>query len=275
MGSTRMNVIDSVSVAHGSEQSAAGDQRMMRVRRSHALAGAIAGVFALWSRRSSAWSSRGADVRLPPVRQDPQNLDSLVWTGTQFLYVQNTANTVWAAPPAGLPLRQFATMPQARGGDPLRPSRPVGRASRPARSSATRRTTRFMKSARTARASRCSRRFPRPTRPRRTEHSAFDSVGHFGYRLLAATGRSGAAKPAGGFVYTIDRSRQRAAARHLRRAGRRGPARDRAASIRFGRWGRAPHGRRGRERRRRRRDRPERQEANDRDPSPTVRTRSP
>jgi hypothetical protein len=32
---------------------------------------------------------------------------------------------------------------------------------------------------------------------------AFDSVGRFGYRLVAATGRSGHSKPGGGSVYTI------------------------------------------------------------------------
>jgi len=32
---------------------------------------------------------------------------------------------------------------------------------------------------------------------------AFDTVGRFGYRLVAATGRSGHSKPAGGAVYTI------------------------------------------------------------------------
>jgi hypothetical protein len=41
-----------------------------------------------------------------------QKLDSIVWTGRQFLYVQNTANTVWSAPPAGRPLHKFATMPR-------------------------------------------------------------------------------------------------------------------------------------------------------------------
>jgi len=38
-------------------------------------------------------------------------MDSIVWTGTQFLYVENTANSVWASPPAGVPIREFARMP--------------------------------------------------------------------------------------------------------------------------------------------------------------------
>src|SRR5207302_9590163 len=32
---------------------------------------------------------------------------------------------------------------------------------------------------------------------------AFDTVGRFGYRLVAATGRSGHSKPAGGVIYAI------------------------------------------------------------------------
>ena len=35
---------------------------------------------------------------------------------------------------------------------------------------------------------------------------AFDDVGQFGSRLVASTGRSGGAEPAGGTVYTIDSS---------------------------------------------------------------------
>ena len=51
-------------------------------------------------------------LRFDVITKTTQKLDSLVWTGRQFLYVQNTANTVWAAPPAGYPLAQFATMPK-------------------------------------------------------------------------------------------------------------------------------------------------------------------
>src|SRR5579871_1067567 len=38
-------------------------------------------------------------------------MDSIVWTGSQFLYVENTTNVVWSAPPNGSPLTQFAAMP--------------------------------------------------------------------------------------------------------------------------------------------------------------------
>jgi hypothetical protein len=45
---------------------------------------------------------------------------------------------------------------------------------------------------------------PPPYPPASDGALAFDTVGRFGYRLLAATGRSGATQPAGGVVYTID-----------------------------------------------------------------------
>jgi hypothetical protein len=131
-------------------------------------------------------------------------LDSLVWTGRQFLYVQNTTNTVWAAPPAGHPLRQFATMPSlveetrcilspgTRGFPPgaifcHSPDNKIYEIS-PHGS----RVTVFAS-------------LPAPYPPASDGALAFDSVGRFGYRLLAATGRSGGPEPAGGLVYTIGR----------------------------------------------------------------------
>lgn len=44
---------------------------------------------------------------------------------------------------------------------------------------------------------------PAPYPPSADGALAFDGVGRFGYRLLAATGRSGGLKPAGGLVYAI------------------------------------------------------------------------
>jgi hypothetical protein len=45
---------------------------------------------------------------------------------------------------------------------------------------------------------------PQPYPPASDGALAFDTVGRFGYRLVAATGRSGGPQPAGGLVYTID-----------------------------------------------------------------------
>jgi hypothetical protein len=141
-------------------------------------------------------------LRFQVITKTRQKLDSVVWTGRQFLYVQNTTNTVWSAPPVGRPLLHFATMPKlveetrcilspGRHGFPpgaifchspdnkIYVISPDGShvtvfASLPAR-------------------------YP----PASDGALAFDSLGRFGYRLLAATGRSGAPKAAGGRVYTI------------------------------------------------------------------------
>ena len=137
------------------------------------------------------------------ITKTTQKLDSVVWTGKQFLYVQNTKNTVWAAPPAGRPLQRFATMPKlveetrcilspgsrgfSRGAIFCHsPDNKIYEIS-PDGSKVTVFAT-----------------LPAPYPPAADGALAFDSVGRFGYRLLAATGRSGGAKPAGGRVYAID-----------------------------------------------------------------------
>ena len=244
------------------------------------LAGAVA--FMLAGALSSCGSSAAAPgpaaprptLRFHVITKTTQKLDSIVWTGRQFLYVQNTTNTVWAAPPAGRPLQQFATMPRlveetrcilspgSQGFPPgaifcHSPDNKIYEIS-PDGSN----VTMFAS-------------LPAPYPPAADGALAFDRVGRFGYRLLAATGRSGGAKPAGGLVYAIDAHGHVQQRRQLRRAGGRRRARDRTASIRFGRRGRAPHGRRRRERRRRRRVGPQREDANDRDLPASVRIRSP
>jgi hypothetical protein len=141
------------------------------------------------------------------VTKTTQKLDSLVWTGRQFLYVQNTANTVWAAPPAGHPLTQFATMPKlveetrcvlSPGSQGFPPGAifcqsPDNKIYEISPNGA--RVTVFAT-------------LPAPYPPASDGALAFDTVGRFGYRLVAATGRSGGAKPAGGVVYTINSHRQ-------------------------------------------------------------------
>jgi hypothetical protein len=136
------------------------------------------------------------------ITKTTQKLDSVIWTGSQFLYVQNTNNTVWAAPPTGHPLQRFATMPKlaeetrcilspGRQGFPPgaifchSPDNKIYEIS-PNGSSVT-----------------VFASLPAPYLPASDGALAFDSVGAFGNRLVAATGRSGGAKPAGGMVYTI------------------------------------------------------------------------
>jgi hypothetical protein len=122
-------------------------------------------------------------------------LADVVWTGTRLLYVENTTNSVWAQGP---PPTKFASMPR------------VVEETRCAVSPGTHGFT--------ARAIYCHspdnviyRVGPSGTvavfakLPDRTISDgaiAFDTVGRFGFRLLTATGRSGA-PTTGGAVYAI------------------------------------------------------------------------
>jgi hypothetical protein len=131
------------------------------------------------------------------------SMDSIVWTGTKFVYVVNTENTVFTAPPAGMPLTQLATMPKlveetrcllspGTHGFPAgvffchSPDNKIYEINGDGSS---------MKVFAT---------LPAPPTPAADGALTFDNVGRFGYRLVAATGRSGAATPSGGVVYTID-----------------------------------------------------------------------
>ena len=184
---------------------------MRRVRGTSGLTGAV--TFMLAGVLASCSSTAAAPGPVAPrptltfhvITKTTQKLDSVVWTGRQFLYVQNTTNTVWAAPPAGRPLRRFATMPRLveetrcilSPGSHGFPSgaifchSPENKIYEISPDGATK--TVFA-------------RLPAPYPPAADGALAFDSVGRFGYRLLAATGRSGGLKPAGGVVYAIDPS---------------------------------------------------------------------
>ena len=145
----------------------------------------------------------GPSLTFHVVTKTTQKLDSIVWTGGQFLYVQNTTNTVWAAPPAGRPLHRFATMPRLV--EETRCILSPGRHGFPPGAifchSPDNKIYEFSADGanKTVFAT-----LPAPYPPAADGALAFDSVGRFGYRLLAATGRSGGDEPTGGVVYTID-----------------------------------------------------------------------
>jgi hypothetical protein len=143
------------------------------------------------------------EIHVTVFARTGMNMDSIVWTGTKFLYVVNTENTTFTAPPAGMPLTPFAGMPKlveetrcllspGTHGFPagvffchspdnkIYELRPDGKS-----------MTVFAT-------------LPAPPTPPADGALTFDNVGHFGYRLVAATGRSGAATPSGGTVYTIN-----------------------------------------------------------------------
>jgi hypothetical protein len=128
-------------------------------------------------------------------------LTDLAWTGERILYVENTTNAVWSAPPAGKPLSPFASMPRQVEETRCRvspgthgwerglifchaPGNTIYRITADGHS-----VTTFAKLPETAVSDGAL---------------AFDYAGAFGYGLVAATGRSGAKNPAGGNVYVID-----------------------------------------------------------------------
>jgi hypothetical protein len=128
-------------------------------------------------------------------------LTDVAWTGSSFLYVENTTNRIWAAPATGAPARLFATMPKQVEETRCRVSPgshgwPKGALFCHAPQNAIYRIDPGGDSVRV---------FASLPEPRTADGAlAFDRAGGFGYRLLAATGRSGAGQAGGGNVYAID-----------------------------------------------------------------------
>ncbi len=173
------------------------------------LAGAVAvmlaGVLASCGSTAAAPDpvSTSQTLRFHVITKTTQKLDSVVWTGGQFLYVQNTANTVWAAPPTGRPLHRFATMPRLV--EETRCILSPGRHGFPSGAIFCHSPdNRIYEISADGSSKTVFATLPVPYPPAADGALAFDTVGRFGYRLLAATGRSGATKPAGGRVYAID-----------------------------------------------------------------------
>jgi hypothetical protein len=180
-------------------------QKQQQVRNACLAAVAlVAAAAALGAGTGEATPGTAPALRIQVFANTDHHLDSIVWTGKQFLYVANTTNTVYAGPAAGLPLRVFARMPKlveetrcilSPGSHGFAPGvifchspdnkiyeiTPDGG------------LTTFAT-------------LPAPYPPAADGALTFDSVGRFGYRLIAATGRSGNATPAGGVVFAISAS---------------------------------------------------------------------
>jgi hypothetical protein len=163
-----------------------------------------------WFAVASLVVATGAWASSPPVRatvfaHTRRDVDSVVWTGRQFLYIVLTRNTVWAAPPAGLPVRAFVAMKVLAEetrciASPGTHGFPTGVIFCHSPDNEI-----YEISADGSRI-RVFARLPAPYPPASDGALTFDDVGRFGYELIGATGRSGAAKPSGGTVYTIDSS---------------------------------------------------------------------
>lgn len=130
-------------------------------------------------------------------------LTDVVWTGQRFLYVENTTNAIFSGDAKGGRPQPFAALPKlveetrcvvAPGGYGF----PAGSIychvpdNRIFRISPDGKTVRLFASL--------------PTRRTSDGMLALDTVGRFGHRLVAATGRSGTRTAKGGVVYTIDPS---------------------------------------------------------------------
>lgn len=128
-------------------------------------------------------------------------LTGVVWTGRQFLYIENTSNRIAAAGSGGMPLTPFATMPRQVEETRCRispgahgfaagalychsPDNKIYRISRDGKTVAV-----FANL---------------PAAPRSDGALTFDTVGAFGYALIAATGRSGSTASHGGSVFAIN-----------------------------------------------------------------------
>lgn len=123
-------------------------------------------------------------------------LADVVWDGSTFFYVQNTTNAVWRE---GNPPTLFASMPQLVEESRCRMSPgahgfPAGLMYCHAPDNVIYRIARDGSTTVFARL---------PVTKTSDGALGFDTVGRFGYRLIAATGRSGAPTPSGGTVYAI------------------------------------------------------------------------
>jgi hypothetical protein len=132
-------------------------------------------------------------------------MDAILWTGKQFLYVENTTNTIWAAPAAGLPLRRFASMPKLT--EETRCVLSPGTHGYPAGVVFCHSPDdKIYEISGDGSSVNVFATLPVPSGTTSDGALALDEVGTFGYQLVAATGRSGAGQPPGGAVYTISAS---------------------------------------------------------------------
>jgi hypothetical protein len=130
------------------------------------------------------------------------SVDGIVWDGTRFVYVQNTLNRLFSVPPAGLPLTLFATLPKRV--EETRCVLSPGTHGFPSGVLFCHDPNHRIYEVDAAGHAALFAVLPGPSTPSSDGALAFDPVGRFGYALIAGTGRSGNAKPAGGSVFAID-----------------------------------------------------------------------
>ena len=151
-----------------------------------------------------------ANAARPPIKlrvyaNTGEYLNAIVWTGTRFVYVQNTANVVWEAGAAGTPLHRVSSMPKLV--EEARCVLSPGAHGWPAGAIFCQAPNHVIYELHADGTSpTVFATLPAADSTASDGAIDFDRVGRFGYRLVAATGRSGAATPAGGEVFTVDPS---------------------------------------------------------------------
>lgn len=162
--------------------------------------GACVAVIALAALTVSYAGAARQPVRFSVFAHTNLRLTDVIWTGSSFLYVDNTTNTVSASGPAGLPLRPFARMPRQVEETRCAVAPNAGGFSPGTLYCHAPNNVMYRISPDGAQVT------PVATltgAPRSDGALAFDTVGKFGYALIVATGRSGGSSPAGGTVYAM------------------------------------------------------------------------
>jgi hypothetical protein len=126
-------------------------------------------------------------------------LTDVLWTGKQFLYVENTTNAIFSAGPTGTPLVPFAKLPQET--EETRCVQSTGAHGWAAGIYCHAPTGTIYRIPTEGGTPQAIARLPNTTTA--DGALAFDMVGKLGYALIAATGRSGGETPSGGTVYAI------------------------------------------------------------------------
>jgi hypothetical protein len=180
-----------------------GNSSHRRTVQALAAAGIAAAAVVAVLLRTSAQGRPGPRLDFTVFSSAVPRPDGAVWTGSRFLFVQNTANVVWAVSPSGSNGARFAAMPPAHeearcvlssGAHGFAPGAFFCH-------SPDHRIWEFSAAGRR----RLFAVLPRPGRTADDGAIAFDGVGRYGFALLAATGRSGAGHPpGGGALYAID-----------------------------------------------------------------------
>lgn len=162
---------------------------------------AMIGVAVLVALCTATAAAAPAAIQFRVFARTGLRLTDVIWTGHQFLYVDNTTNRVMAAPTSGMPLTLFATMP--RQVEETRCALSPG-----AHGFASGEIYCHAPDNKLYRISADGKQVilfaSLPHSARSDGALVFDTVGDFGYALIAATGRSGGASPRGGNVFTID-----------------------------------------------------------------------